>query len=92
MTRIVIQHLLLFLLPTVMYAVYIGWARRRALAAGKAPPGWQEGPWFWLIVSGGGLVIASLVALALFSGAGPEAVYEPAILEGGKIVPGRVTE
>ena len=92
MVRIVIQHLLLFLLPTVMYVLYLGWARRRAQAAGQTAPAWQQGSWFWLVVSGGLLVIFSLAALATFGGAGPEAVYEPSSIQDGKIVPGRVRE
>ncbi len=92
MVRIIIQHLLLFLLPTVMYGVYLSWARRRAQAAGRTAPMWEEGPWFWLIVSGGLLVLFSLAALATFGGAGPEAVYEPSSIQDGKIVPGRVRD
>ncbi len=92
MVRIVIQHLLLFLLPTVLYGTYVVWARRRALITGQPALGFQKGPWFWLIVSGGGLVLISLVAFAVFGGYGPEAVYEPATLKDGEIVPGRVTE
>ncbi len=92
MVRIVIQHLLLFLLPTVLYGTYVAWARRRALIAGRPAPAFLKGPWFWLIVSGGGLVLISLAALAVFGGYGPEAVYEPATLQDGEIVPGRLSE
>lgn len=92
MVRIVIQHLLLFLLPTVMYGFYLSWARRRAQAAGRTAPVWQEGPWFWLIVSGALLVLLSLGALATFGGGGPDAVYKPSTIEDGKIVHGRTRD
>ncbi len=90
MIRIVVQNLLLFLLPTLLYAGYVSLARRRAQAAGVAKPSWEEGPWFWLLLSGGALVVVSLLVLTALGEYNPEGVYRPATVEDGKIVPGGV--
>jgi len=92
MTRIIIQHLALFLSPTILYAAYFAYRRRRAQTMGADVPGWEEGPWFWLLLGGGLLVLASLAALAIYGGADPQAIYEPATLQDGKVMPGRLSD
>ncbi len=90
MIRIVIQNLLLFVLPMVLYALYMAWARNRARAAGALQPTWEEGPGFWLVLGGAALGVGSLVARALLGEYNPEGVYQPARVEDGRIVPGRI--
>ena len=43
MLRIVLQNLLLFLLPTLLYGIYFAYLQRRAKAAGKPRPEWERG-------------------------------------------------
>jgi heme A synthase len=89
MVRIVIQHLLLFLLPLAAYVVYLTIMRQRAQARGLAQPRWEEGPWFWLIAAGLAISIAAFAVLGLTGGAKPDTDYVPDRLENGKVIPGR---
>lgn len=48
--------------PTVIYLV---WASITAKRRGQGLPGWEEGPWFWFILAGVVLAVASLVYFGL---------------------------
>lgn len=88
--RVLLQYLLPLLLPTVLYIIYMMWARRRAVAGGEAVPAWSEGPVFWFALAGLLLVLASLIALFAFeSDHGMGKIYQPPKLEDGKVVPGQ---
>lgn len=80
MIRILLTYILPLLVPT---AIYFLWLR----FAGTAPE--REHPWPWLI--GAGVLLAAIVlaGLALLGGT-PDGIYEPAHLEDGKLVPGRI--
>ncbi len=89
MTRILLNYLLPFLAPLVVYVAYMWWFRRQTLAAGGTPPRWHEGPWYWFVLAGFLLVLAGVIALGL-TGIGERDVdYAPARLIDGRIVPGR---
>ena len=89
MIRIVIQHLLLFLLPLAAYVVYLSIMRRRATMRGTPQPQWEDGPWFWLVVGGLALTLAAFVALGFTGGYEPDTNYVPSRIENGKVVPGK---
>jgi hypothetical protein len=89
MARIILQQVLLFLLPIVIYLSYALWQRQRARRAGGEVLGLERGPWFWLIVGGLALSIAGFVVLGLDDHRRPTS-YQPAHIENGKIVPGQL--
>ena len=78
-----IFHLLPFLLPFLLYGLYIWHAKR----AGKSRA--EATPWFWLPSAGFLLVILGFVIGGGFFAEGTGS-YTPARLEDGRIVPGRV--
>lgn len=93
MLRILLTIVLPIAIPLVAYFAYAAYARRRALLAGEDNlPHWREGPWFWVLLGGTGLMIATLVALGLTSGVPPGAKLEPPRLIDGKVVPSHVVE
>ena len=78
-------------LPFVLYGVYAWLTRRGVRAAGKAGGSTRAGvPWYWLGVSATGLLIVSLVALALLSGEDPGGTYLPPRMIDGAIAPAEV--
>jgi hypothetical protein len=87
MSRIAFQ-LLLFLLPFALYAVWLHLTAR----GWRAPEHWRGIPLIWLFAAGGALTLASLAALALTTGGSTRAIYEPAHMENGVFVPGRLYE
>ena len=87
MSRIAFQALL-FLLPFIAYAVWLkltdrGW---------RAPEHWRGVPLAWLVGAAVALTLGSLAALALLTGGSTRAIYEPARMENGVFVPGRLVE
>lgn len=78
-----IFHLLPFLLPFLLYGLYIWHAKR----TGKNGP--EATPWFWLAGAGLLLVILGFVVWGGFLAEGTGS-YTPARLEDGRIVPGRI--
>lgn len=87
MSRIAFQ-LLLFLLPFVAYAIWL-WLTDRGW---RTPERWRGVPMVWLVACGVALTLASLAALALTTGGSTRAIYEPARMENGVFVPGRIVE
>ena len=86
MTRYMIYGLVL--LPTALYVAWVVWTRRRA-KAGEAPPSLASGPWFWLILLGFALMVASLSYVALTGGHAPGGTYQAPHYEDGRIIPGQ---
>ncbi len=86
--RQLLQILVPLLLPTALYFLYLNTVRRRV------PPGTPtpDVPWVWLGVAGAALLVVSLAAAAVFGGAPPGSVYEPAKLIDGKIEPGHFSD
>jgi hypothetical protein len=85
MLRVLLQYLLPLLLPFLLYAAYVG------LAHGRMPSWLDLGSRQWAMLGGTGLVLLmiSLFAWSLLSGAPPEEIYIPPYLKDGEIVPGR---
>jgi hypothetical protein len=76
---------LLFAIPFVLYAVFLG-----ATKAGVMDPeSWPVSRLMTLAIVALALVIGSFVYFANFTGAPPGSTYVPAHVENGKFVPGR---
>lgn len=86
MIRIVVENILLFLLPTIAYVIYI-WATRGDSKKGML----DEAPLAWLLVAGSLLVV---VVLAFFGsdqqGGRPGQSYTPPSMKDGRIEPGQI--
>jgi hypothetical protein len=83
--RLLLQYVLPFLLPFLIYAAYVALAKHRA-------PRWLDLDEKTLLVLGGtGLVLLaiSLVTWTVLTGSPPDEIYVPPHLEDGRIVPGR---
>ena len=85
MVRIVVESLLLFLLPTLLYTIYVTVRRR---SAGDETPVLQGAPLIWLFVIGLVLMVGTLALFGTTSGGKPGEAYQPPIYKDGKIVPG----
>ncbi|NEW86704.1 MULTISPECIES: DUF6111 family protein [Rhodopseudomonas] len=84
MIRVVLTELAIFLIPFVLYAVFLI-ATRSAMLQRSSWPLRVVG---WLVASALVLVILSLLLLVHYSGAPPGSTYVPAHLENGRLVPG----
>ena len=82
MTRAVVQGLVLFLLPFVLFGVYLVIRRRNPLIWTH----WSNQS-LWLTIVGLSFVIASLVATGLFAER-QTGTYVPTHVENGRVVPG----
>ncbi len=103
MIRIFIENVLLFLLPTAVYVIYVMVQRRGASAdaasgdspsrgfrrhAGEASRALDDAPLLWLFLAGAMLVVLTLIAFSTSNGGKPNEPYEPPSIENGRIVPG----
>lgn len=86
MIRNLLFHVLPFLLPFVIYGVYLLLARR----AERQGVDLRHAPWYWLTAVGLLLCIASFFGLALIESGGDAGSYVPARLVDGEIVPGTI--
>ena len=82
MTRAVIQGLVLFLLPFVLFGAYLVVRRRNPLLWSH----WSSQS-AWLTIAGLGFVVISLIATALLEDRQTGA-YVPTHIENGRVVPG----
>ena len=88
MTRLLLKYILPLVLPTAAYLAWVWYYRKRAEELGGKPPEVTRGALFWCLVSGLGLMIASLLTLAATGGVGPgEGGYQSPRLEDGRIIP-----
>ena len=83
MTRAFLQGLVLFLLPFVLFAVYLVIRRRNALAWSS----WSSQS-LWLAIAGLTMVIASLVVTGLMTERQTGA-FVPTHIENGQVFPGQ---
>lgn len=81
--RILLQVVLPFLAPFVIYAVYL-------LLVTKGRRVLVRTPWFLLTAAGLVLASAALASLAFTGGEPPGGRYVPSRVEDGRIVPGEV--
>jgi hypothetical protein len=85
MIRPVLTEIGIFLIPFVIYALFL-------LATSKGvteSTSWPARVVLKLLISAFLLVIFSFILLSHFSGAAPSATYTPAHIENGKLVPGQ---
>ncbi len=83
MIRIVIENLLLFLLPTLIYVGYRVLVRMQ----GGGVSGVLEGvPFVWLFAAGAITVAAFVIYFASFDGGRPGEAYYPPVQRDGKII------
>ncbi|MFL5045445.1 MAG: DUF6111 family protein [Xanthobacteraceae bacterium] len=84
MIRPVLTELALFLMPFVLYAIFLLATRADVLH----PDSWSWATIASLTIAALVLVVGSFVVIAQFSGAPPGSTYVPAHIEDGKFVPG----
>ena len=84
MIRSALTEIGIFLVPFVVYALFLIATRSRMLTRSS----WPTVIVARLLLGSLILVIASLIYLAQFSGARPDAIYAPAHIENGKLIPG----
>jgi hypothetical protein len=82
MTRAVVQGLVLFLLPFVLFAAYLLIRRRNPMLWSH----WSSQS-LWLTIAGLGFVVISLIATGLLDERQTGA-YVPTHIENGRVVPG----
>jgi hypothetical protein len=95
MIRTVIENLLLFLLPTL---IYVAWIVMTRAPETEESPGKGAGvakilddaPLLWLFVAGAVLVVLTLIAFGSSSGGRPGQHYEPPAIRDGRIEPGHL--
>ena len=86
MIRPVFTEIALFLAPFVVYAIYLVATKSALLTLASWPPKVLATLAICALV----LMIGSFVYLAHFAGAPIGSTYEPAHVENGKLMPGRV--
>lgn len=84
MTRIVIENVFFFMLPTLVYVMWIAfkedeWAGLPAIVS--------KAPLLRLFFAGAALMLGTLIAFSSRSHNDPRDVYVPASIEGGKLEP-----
>ncbi|MCD0420167.1 MAG: DUF6111 family protein [Rhodopseudomonas sp.] len=84
MIRAVLTEVGIFLIPFVLYAIFLIATREAMLH----PASWPLRVVGWLTAAALVLVILSLLLLVQYSGAPPGSTYVPAHLENGRLVPG----
>lgn len=85
MIRAVIENILLFLLPTVVYAIYVAVTRDD-----KHKGIFDEVPLAWLMGAGCVLVLIVLATYGSDTRGRPGQVYVPPSMKDGQIEPGRI--
>jgi hypothetical protein len=84
MIRPVFTEVALFLLPFLVYAVFL-WATRAGVLDASS---WSLPRLAWLLMAALALMVGSFVTLAQFGGAPPRSTYVPAHVDAGKLQPG----
>lgn len=86
MIRPFLTEIVLFLAPFCAYAIFLLATSANVFDRNA----WPTKVLAYLAIAAVVLVLGSFIILAHFSGAPPGAVYEPAHMENGKFVPGRL--
>ena len=101
MIRLLVEFLLPLIAPSLLYAIWLGWSRRRQAQAeaepqdGASPPapalrGWREAPWLWLALMGVVAMLAVAVTLGFSRSLGDGGTYVAPRVVDGKVVPGHL--
>ncbi len=75
--RVVVQQLAIFLLPILLYAGYLYWRRWRARVAGDPEPPFEHSHWYWAVVAGLALTIATFVITEILIDHSPNVPFRP---------------
>jgi hypothetical protein len=84
MIRPVFTEVALFLVPFLVYAIFL-WATRAGVLD---PSAWSPVRLVWLLIAALSLMVGSFVVLAEFGGAPARSTYVPAHVDDGKLRPG----
>lgn len=87
MIRIVVENILLFLLPTIVYVAYVYMTREEKPGAARVL---EDAPLIWLFVAGAIIVVVVLVTFGSRTGGIPGQTYTPPVLKDGRIEPGHL--
>ncbi len=85
MIRPLATEIILFLLPFVLYGIFL-WATKAGV---MHPDSWPLSRILLLVMAALVLVIGSFIYFANYTGAPPGSTYVPAHMENGKFVPGQ---
>ena len=85
MIRPIATEIVLFLMPFVLYGVFL-WATKAGV---MHPDSWPLARIAWLVIAALALMVGSFVYFANYSGAPVGTTYVPAHMENGKFVPGQ---
>lgn len=88
MSRIILQYVLPILLPTLVFIGWLALTRKPGETRAETLARVQDGPWYWLVISGFALMAAGLVYLGLSHGEPPGSDYVPPRVEDGRVIPG----
>lgn len=91
MIRIVIENIVLFLMPALIYVAYHLLMGDKPAGGGRRPSAQNvidDAPLMWLFAAGAILVIVTLVAFGSNTGGKPGQHYEPPAMKDGHIQPG----
>jgi hypothetical protein len=90
MTRIVLENIAIFLIPTLLYAAYVFVTSPQSNDGGERAVArlLNEAPLLWLFTAGAILVFVSLIAFQSTDGGRPGMTYQGPIMQDGRIVPG----
>ena len=86
MIRPVATEIVLFLMPFVLYGVFL-WATKAGV---MHPDSWPLSRIAWLLIAALTLMVGSFIYFANYSGAPVGTTYVPAHMENGKFVPGQI--
>jgi hypothetical protein len=88
MIRILIEYVLLFLAPTLVYLAYIYLTRPEPGGSVKML---DDAPLIWLFIAGAVLILGALAYVSTTTQGGrPNLGYQPAIIKDGRIEPGQL--
>lgn len=85
MSRIVIENIFFFLLPTLVYVAWVAYSENEWPGLGSVL---SRAPLLKLFLAGGALMLTTLVLLSTRSGNDPHSVYVPPGIENGQLQPG----
>jgi hypothetical protein len=87
MLRIIVENILLFLLPTIVYGAYVYMTREERGGASRVL---DDAPIVWLFVAGLAIVLVVLATFESMSGGKPGQAYTPPAFKNGHIEPGHI--
>ena len=88
MIRVVIENILLFLLPTLVYVLFM-LVRRRQNPNASVQQIFDDAPIVWLLGAGAVVMVAGLAYFGSTTGGKPGEQYQPPVYKDGKVVPGQ---